>query len=327
MGVNASGADVVTTTYGYDSFGARVLQITATTTTLYPFKWYSVASSTGAGAQYASTTEYVFSGDTLVSTIDQQLAGGVATGSPQTLYIHPDHLGSTNIVTDEDGDIIETLDYFPYGATRVSTGVNASARKCIGLFGDQSNLIYANARYYDPNRGQFISQDPIFQQLGSLRAERMADRSLLEILKDPQALNSYSYAKNNPINIKDPSGLIDSKTATVLGLYAQVLNLLSQIVVQMGGGGSAGKPRCAAITWTSLRIGVTLKVRKSWHANRPASRSRCPSRKPRVPNRQAALGNLILFIWPRTMSIAARPARSWRTTSPLMKMARKCGSN
>jgi transposase len=28
---------------------------------------------------------------------------------------------------------------------------------------------------------------------------------------------------------------------------------------------------------------------------------------------------------PRTMSIAARPARSWRTTSPLMKMARKCG--
>src|ERR1035437_8374475 len=71
----------------------------------------------------------------------------------------------------------------------------------------------------------------------------------------------------------------------------------------------------------------TLKVRKSWHANGPASRSRCPSRKPRAPSRQAALGNLILFIWPRTMSIAARPARSWRTTSPLMKMARKCGFN
>jgi hypothetical protein len=40
---------------------------------------------------------------------------------------------------------------------------------------------------------------------------------------------------------------------------------------------------------------------------------------------QAASGNLILFIWPRKMSIAARPARSWSTTSPLMKMARKCG--
>src|ERR1700722_13100645 len=60
------------------------------------------------------------------------------------------------------------------------------------------------------------------------------------------------------------------------------------------------KPRCAAITWTSLRIGATLKVRKSWHANRPGSRSRCPSRKPRGPSRQVALGNLILSIWPRT---------------------------
>jgi transposase len=32
-----------------------------------------------------------------------------------------------------------------------------------------------------------------------------------------------------------------------------------------------------------------------------------PSRKPREPSRQAALGNLILSIWPRTMSIAVRP--------------------
>jgi hypothetical protein len=52
-----------------------------TTTTGYPFKWYSVASSTGSGAQYATTTEYVFNQDALVATIDQQLAGGTATGS------------------------------------------------------------------------------------------------------------------------------------------------------------------------------------------------------------------------------------------------------
>jgi YD repeat-containing protein len=31
-----------TTTYGYDAFGSRVLQATATTTNIYPFKWYSV---------------------------------------------------------------------------------------------------------------------------------------------------------------------------------------------------------------------------------------------------------------------------------------------
>jgi YD repeat-containing protein len=45
-----------TTTYGYDAFGTRVLQTGTTTTTIYPFK-YSVASSTGSGAKYATTTD------------------------------------------------------------------------------------------------------------------------------------------------------------------------------------------------------------------------------------------------------------------------------
>ena len=85
----ALGSGGATTTYGYDAFGSRVFQCTATTTTLYPFKRYSVASSTGSGATYATTTEYVFNGDTLLSTTDQQFAGGTATGTPQTRYIHP----------------------------------------------------------------------------------------------------------------------------------------------------------------------------------------------------------------------------------------------
>src|SRR5258707_10242860 len=64
------------TTYGYDAFGQRVFQVGTSTTTLYPFKWYSVASSTGTGAKYATTTEYVFNSDSLVSTTDQQTASG-----------------------------------------------------------------------------------------------------------------------------------------------------------------------------------------------------------------------------------------------------------
>ena len=58
----ALGAQGATTTYGYDAFGQRVFQVGTSTTTLYPFKWYSVASSTGTGAKYATTTEYVFNG-------------------------------------------------------------------------------------------------------------------------------------------------------------------------------------------------------------------------------------------------------------------------
>jgi hypothetical protein len=55
-----------------------VIQTGTTTTTLYPFKWYIVASSTGTGAKYATTTDYVFNGETLLATVDQQTTSGVA---------------------------------------------------------------------------------------------------------------------------------------------------------------------------------------------------------------------------------------------------------
>lgn len=48
----------------------------------------------------------------------------------------------------------------------------------------------------DPMRGQFLSQDPMF--LGDPRQQN---------LRDPQSLNSYTYANGNPINKSDPQGL------------------------------------------------------------------------------------------------------------------------
>ena len=107
--LTALGAGGATTTYGYDWAGNRVLQTGTTTTYLYPFRWYSVASSTGTGAKYATMTDYVFNGDTLLATADQQTASGAATGTAKTRYVHPDHLGSTNIVTDENGNVVQTL--------------------------------------------------------------------------------------------------------------------------------------------------------------------------------------------------------------------------
>jgi RHS repeat-associated protein len=193
IGLGVGGA---TTTYGYDAFGARVLQTGTSTTTIYPFKWYSIASSTGTGAKYSTTTDYVFNGDTLVATVDQQMASGNATGTAKIRYIHPDHLGSTNVVTDENGALVQTLDYYPYGSTRVSVATSTNEkRRFIGQFTDDSALSYLNARYYDNGRGQFLSQDPVF--VGDQKQQN---------LKDPQSLNSYSYANDNPISGKDPNG-------------------------------------------------------------------------------------------------------------------------
>jgi RHS repeat-associated protein len=226
--LTALGAGGATTTYGYDAFGQRVLQTGTTTTYIYPFKWYSVASSTGSGARFATTTDYVFNGDRLVATVDQQTASGNATGTAKTRYIHPDHLGSTNVVTDENDAVVQTLDYYPYGATRISTNTGGadSARKYVNRFADQSNLDYLNARYYDSARGQFITEDPIFW-------------SSKQNLANPQSLNSYSYANDNPITGKDPDGLASDKTTQILSLYNKALNLMNQILSAMASSGNS----------------------------------------------------------------------------------------
>jgi RHS repeat-associated protein len=149
----------------------------------------------------------VFNGDTLVATIDQETASGNATGTPATHYIHPDHLGSTNVVTNASGAVEQTLDYFPYGGTRISTGQNPTSRQYIGQFADQSTSDYLNARYYEGSRGQFLTQDSTFLALGDLqKLGQLTRESQQTFLRDPQQMNSYSYSTDNPITKIDPDG-------------------------------------------------------------------------------------------------------------------------
>jgi RHS repeat-associated protein len=185
-----------TTSYAYGAFGNRVSQSTATTTFRYPNKFFSVASSTGTGAKYATTTEYIFNNDSLVATIDQKLVSGTATATI-TRYNHTDNLGSTNVTSDSTMSVAQWFDYGPYGSLIASTntGSTTAARGYIGEFTDQSTLSYLNARYYNSGQGQFTSQDPMF--LGDPKGQ---------MLIDPQSLNSYSYAGDNPITKSDPTG-------------------------------------------------------------------------------------------------------------------------
>jgi RHS repeat-associated protein len=197
------GNATTTTTYAYGPFGERVSQTAASTTFLYPNKFYSVASSTGTGAKYATTTEYLYAGSNLLATIDQKMVSGTATSSAITRYIHPDNLGSTNVTSDTGMNIIQWFDYGPYGSVIASTNASSTtttaSRQYIGQFSDSDGLSYLNARYYNGAQGQFISQDPVFLGIG-------VDQRTAQVLRDPQQLNSYSYARNNPIVLKDPDG-------------------------------------------------------------------------------------------------------------------------
>jgi RHS repeat-associated protein len=115
-----------------------------------------------------------------------------------TRYFLPDHLNSTNVVTDASGTPLLVEDYYPYGSTRVTqqfSGFNEQ-KQYIGQYEDpETNLNYLQARYYDGSKGEFLSEDPVF--LGDPKSQD---------LQNPQNLNSYSYAIDNPINKSDPLG-------------------------------------------------------------------------------------------------------------------------
>jgi RHS repeat-associated protein len=219
--LNAGGA---TTTYGYDSAGQRVIQTGTSTTWLYPFQWYSVASSTGTGAKYSTTTEYVLNGDTLIATVDRQFSSGVATGTAKTRYVHPDHLGSTDVVTDENRNLVQTLSFYPYGATRISIATSTRERRqFIGQFTDDSTLSYLNARYMDPSRGQFTTEEPIFLNIGdATQVKKLSQQDQQAYLTDPQALNAYSYGRDNPITRKDSSGKFPALAAAPALLFPEI---------------------------------------------------------------------------------------------------------
>jgi RHS repeat-associated protein len=143
------------TSYGYDHTGQRLFQATGSATTSYPNRYYNVASS----SLTATTTKHIFSPDgTLLATVV-----GSGTANASTTYLHPDHLGGTNVVTDEDGDVVQTLDYYPFGSQRIAIGSFSEQRRFIGEHYDpETEFSYLNARYYQGSRGQFMSQDPVF---------------------------------------------------------------------------------------------------------------------------------------------------------------------
>ncbi len=204
-----------TTTYGYDAFGSRVFQKSGNTTTVYPSKWYSVvtlsaATSTGTSTDYAYLPAQAGQSDVLLATVDQPLVNGVATGSPVVRYVHTDNLGSVQATSDAGGNLAQYFNYAPFGSVLSSsnTGTTTVARQYIGQYFDSStNLIYDNARYYNPAQGQFLTEDPSFLAVGDAsRVQQLALQQQNQLLADPQQLNSYSYGRDNPVTSKDTTG-------------------------------------------------------------------------------------------------------------------------
>ncbi len=115
------------------------------------------------------------------------------------VYHHEDHLTGSNVDTDDTGNLIQLLDYYPYGDVRLDEQSSSYENdyKFTGKEKDEdTGLYYYEARYYDSSIGRFVSLDPLVKVSPEV------------FLVDPQQLNGYSYVSNNPLNAIDPDGLL-----------------------------------------------------------------------------------------------------------------------
>ena len=110
-------------------------------------------------------------------------------------YYHPDHLGSSSYITNLDGEVVQHIEYVPFGEVFVEERNNIwntpylfNAKE----FDEETGLYYYGARYYDPRVSLWISVDP------------MQEENL--------SVSTYAYTLNNPVRFKDEDGKIPVET-------------------------------------------------------------------------------------------------------------------
>ena len=100
-------------------------------------------------------------------------------------FVHTDALGSPVAETNSAGQLVRLSHYKPFGEEleQKKDDVAYTGHK----YDAALELIYMQARYYDPVIGRFYSNDPVG-------------------FKGVHSFNRYAYANNNPYKFVDPDG-------------------------------------------------------------------------------------------------------------------------
>jgi RHS repeat-associated protein len=177
--------DGSTVNFLYDGAGERTHKYSSAGVSIYANAYWSVRN----GVQ---TTKHIFvSGQRIASIVNDP-----ATGT-QEHWLHTDHLGSTQFVTDATGAVREHHESFPFGEPWIeeSSASDTTPFRFTGKELDsETGLQYFGARYYDPRQGQWASVDPAL-------AEYVTERSMR-----PDRYWDRAYANNSPLTVHDPDG-------------------------------------------------------------------------------------------------------------------------
>jgi RHS repeat-associated protein len=175
-------------TYVYDESGRRVAKTNGTDGTIY---WNSAAGVLmETDLKGNPLREYVFLDGIRVAVITNGSGGTVA-------YYLGDFLGSAAVVADSSGNLLNESDYTPHGRERVIQAKLADDNKYAGMEQDaETDLLDFGARYKDSGYGRFLTPDWSFAPVAVPFAHD----------GNPQSLNLYAYAANNPTSSRDPDG-------------------------------------------------------------------------------------------------------------------------
>jgi RHS repeat-associated protein len=120
---------------------------------------------------------------------------GLVNSSPgnttQSYFYHSDHLGSSSVITDQLGALVQHVEYVPFGEVFVEERASTSSWRTPYLFNakeldEETGLYYYGARYYDPRTSVWLSVDPLAEKYPNV--------------------GSYVYCVNNPVKFVDPDG-------------------------------------------------------------------------------------------------------------------------
>lgn len=184
-----------TTTYDWDARG-RLAKVTLPNGQVANYAYDALDRRTGRTAA-GLTTNFLYDGQDVVLDrgtggllVDYLNGPGIDNKLRQTssnfgaLYFLKDHLGSTGLLANSTGGVMERTQYEAFGA---STNVSLTRYGFTGREIDTAaELMYYRARWYDAQQGRFLSEDPIGFEGGN---------------------NFYWYVNANPLSGQDPYGL------------------------------------------------------------------------------------------------------------------------
>lgn len=138
-------------------------------------------------------------------------------------YYATDAIGSIRVVFGANGAVLGRQDYGPFGRELLPALALPVER-----FGGQEKDAeteqgYFHARQYQHRTGRFTRVDPIYAGLF-----------------EPQRLNRYSYALNNPLAYIDPQGLWPSGFCQEFSGYCNPLDVIDYTRAGPGGSGGGG---------------------------------------------------------------------------------------